>query len=216
MMRQQTSEWHNARLGHATASRVADIVARTKSGYSTSRANYAAELACERLTGRSCDSYASAAMQWGLAKEAEARQLYEFTYDEPVTRVGFLNHPSIARAGASPDGLVGGAGLVEIKCPLTATHIETLIGRGPPGRYLTQMQWQMAVTERAWCDFVSYDPRLPTGLQLFVQRTQRDEARIGELEREVRLFLSEVEELVRELRRRGGVATLVKACPLDS
>jgi len=201
MMRQHTPEWRAARLGKATASRIADIVARTKSGYSASRANYAAQLACERLTGLPVDGYASAAMQWGVAREPEARQLYEFTYDAPVTPVGFLQHPTLGRAGASPDGLVGCTGLVEIKCPLSATHLETLIGRGPPGRYHTQMQWQMAVTGRAWCDFVSYDPRLPADLQLFVQRIARDPVRIGELEGEVRVFLDEVEALVRELRQ---------------
>jgi putative phage-type endonuclease len=203
MSLQHSPEWIAARIGKVTASRIADVVARTKSGYSTSRANYAAELACERLTGLPADSYQSPAMRWGVEKEPEARELYEFIFDRPVSLAPFTDHASIEMAGASPDGLVGEAGLVEIKCPLSATHIETLIGRAPPGRYLTQMQWQLAVTGRAWCDFVSYDPRLPSDLQLFVQRVERDPARIAELEREVQVFLGEVEALVSHLGRQG-------------
>ncbi|HEY2202560.1 MAG TPA: YqaJ viral recombinase family protein, partial [Solirubrobacteraceae bacterium] len=118
-------------------------------------------------------------------------------------------------AGASPDRLVELLGLVEIKCPLSATHIETLIGRAPPGRYLTQMQWQLAVTGRAWCDFVSYDPRLPTDLQLFVQRIERDPVRIDDLEREVRAFLEEVESLVSDLKRQARAGSFVGLCAAE-
>jgi putative phage-type endonuclease len=199
-MRQRTPAWREARLGKVTGSRIADVIARTKAGYSTSRANYATQLVCERLTGVPAESYVSPAMQWGIDHEADALRLYEFERDVDVTPVGFLGHPSIPLSGASPDGLVGCSGLVEIKCPLTATHIETLSGRAPPSKYLAQVQWQMAVTGRSWCDFVSYDPRLPFELQLYVCRVRRDEAIIAALGQEVCGFLGEVAELVARVR----------------
>lgn len=199
---QRTDEWFAARLGKATASRIADIVARTKSGYSASRANYAAQLVAERLTGTVAESFSNAAMQWGTATEPEARAAYEWETDATVVEVGFIDHPRIAMAGASPDGLVGDDGLVEIKCPNVATHIETLLGGTVPAKYVTQMQWQMACTGRRWCDFVSYDPRLPDEMRLFVQRVERDDARISELEKEVETFLAEVDDTVRRLRER--------------
>jgi len=198
-MEQQTPEWQAARLGKASASRIADIIARTKSGYSTSRANYAAELVCERLTGVAAESYVSAAMQWGLEKEPEAQRLYAFERDVHVERVGFVDHPRIAMAGASPDGLVGEDGLIEVKCPLTATHIETLLGRSVPSRYACQMMWQLAVTGRQWCDFVSYDPRLPLNLRLFIRRVYRDDAIIAALEAEVAAFLAEIDTTLAKL-----------------
>lgn len=199
---QGTPEWHAVRCGKATASRIADIVARTKSGYSASRANYAAQLVAERLTGVVGESFSNAAMQWGTEKEPEARAAYEWETDATVLEVGFIDHPRIAMAGASPDGLVGDDGLVEIKCPNVATHIETLLGGTVPAKYVTQMQWQMACTGRRWCDFVSYDPRLPDEMRLFVQRVERDDARISELEKEVETFLAEVDDTVRRLRER--------------
>ncbi len=200
-MEQRTPEWQAARLGKATGSRIADIVARTKSGYSTSRANYAAQLVCERLTGLAPESFVSAAMQWGSDKEPEAQRLYEFEHDIEVVEVGFLDHPSIAMSGASPDGLIGEKGLIEVKCPISATHIDTLLGQAVPGRYLTQMQWQMAVTGRQWCDFVSYDPRLPADLRLFTRRVLRDDAMIAALEGEVIAFLGEVSDTLARLAR---------------
>jgi putative phage-type endonuclease len=199
-MAPRASDWRAARLGKATSSRIADIIARTKSGYSTSRANYAAQLVCERLTGVATETYQSAAMAWGIEKEPEARRLYAFERDAAVQPAGFLDHPTLAMSGASPDGLVGEAGLVEIKCPLTATHLDTVLGRTIPGKYLTQMQWQLAVCGRRWCDFVSYDPRLPADLRLFVQRVPRNAILIGALEREVERFLAEVEATIAKLR----------------
>jgi putative phage-type endonuclease len=198
-MEQHPLDWHTARLGKATASRIGDIVARTKTGYGASRANYAAQLTCERLTGIQAETFVSSAMAWGVEKEAEAKRLYEFEHDVQVMNVGFIDHPSVAMSGASPDGLVGRVGLIEVKCPLTATHIDTLMGRSVPGRYIAQMQWQMAVTGREWCDFVSYDPRLPLQLRLFVRRVRRDAAVIAELEREVSTFLAEVDAVLAKL-----------------
>ena len=200
-MEQRTPEWHTARLGKATSSRIADITARTKSGYSTSRANYAAQLICERLTGVHAEGFVSAAMAWGMDKERDAQLVYEFEHDTEVVRAGFLDHPRIAMSGASPDGLVSETGLIEVKCPITATHLDTLLGRPIPEKYLSQIQWQMAVTRREWRDFVSYDPRLPADLRLFVHRIHRDETLIAQLEGEVRAFLAEVEALHARLGR---------------
>ena len=200
MIVQGSPEWFAARCGCVTASRVADVVAKTKSGYSTSRANYAAQLIAERLTGEVAESFTNAAMQWGTATEPEARLNYEFMVNASVIEVGFVEHPSIADAGASPDGMVGDDGLVEIKCPNTATHIDTLLGGSVPAKYETQMQWQMACTGRQWCDFVSFDPRLPEAMRLFIQRVNRDDARIKELESEVVGFLTEIRAKVDALR----------------
>ncbi|MFC0246438.1 lambda exonuclease family protein [Falsochrobactrum ovis] len=201
---QGSPEWHELRIGRVTASRVADVVAKTKSGYSASRANYMAQLIAERLTGTVAESFTNAAMQWGNDQEADARIAYEFYANVDVDQVAFVPHPSIAMTGASPDGLVGDSGLVEIKCPNTATHIETLRGGTVPGKYVTQMFWQMACTGRQWCDFVSYDPRMPEQMRLFIKRIERDDARIRELEMEVIQFLKELSETVQELSRKYG------------
>lgn len=197
---QGSDAWLRERLGKVTASRVADVIAKTKTGYSASRANYAAQLIAERLTGETQESYTNAAMAWGNEKEPEARSAYAFQIGVEVEEVGFVAHPTIGMTGASPDGLVGLDGLVEIKCPNTATHIETLTGQSVPSKYVTQMLWQMACTGRQWCDFVSYDPRMPPSMALFIKRVDRDEERIAELEEEVRRFLSEVDEKVATLR----------------
>ncbi len=200
-MEQGSPEWFAARCGKVTASRVADIIARTKSGPSASRANYAAQLIAERLTGDIAESYTNAAMEWGAAMEPEARTAYEFVHGLPVTQVGFIDHPTIEMSGASPDGLVGEDGLVEFKCPNTATHIDTLIGKVVPPKYLPQIQWQMACTGRKWCDFASYDPRMPEAMRLFVKRVPRDDKMIAELESEVTGFLFEVASGVSQLSR---------------
>lgn len=211
MYDQGSPEWFAERIGKVTASRVADVIAKTKTGYSTSRANYAAQLIAERLTGNVAESYSNAAMEWGVMTEAEARTAYEFLTDATVDQVGFVNHPMITMTGASPDGLVGEFGLVEIKCPITATHIETLLGQSVPKKYVTQMMWQMACTGRQWCDFVSYDPRLPESMRLFVRRVERDAVMIAELELAIRTFLDEIDATVARLRAlydpQGKVAT---------
>jgi putative phage-type endonuclease len=199
-MEQRTDEWYAARLGKVTASRVADVVAKTKSGYSSSRANYMAELVCERLTGKQGDFYQNAAMAWGTNTEPMARAAYEAVEGALVVEVGFVSHPTILMAGASPDGLVGDDGLVEIKCPNTATHIDTLLDKEAPSKYVNQMQWQMACTGRAWCDFVSYDPRMPQNMQFFVKRVARDNNLIIELEREVERFLFELDQKIIQLK----------------
>lgn len=201
-MEQRTTEWRLARCGKVTASRVADVIAKTKSGYSTSRANYMAELICEKLTGVPTEGYTSSAMQHGIETEPQARAAYEMASGGLVEEVGFVPHSSIFDGGASPDGLVGADGMVEIKCPLTATHIDTLLTETVPGKYLAQMQWQMACTGRQWCDFVSYDPRLPETMALFVKRVPRDEKMIEELEKEVYNFLTEMDDKLEKLEEK--------------
>jgi putative phage-type endonuclease len=191
---QGSAEWIAIRLGKVTASRVADVVARTKSGWGASRANYMAELIAERLTGVAAETYQNGAMQWGTEKEPDARAAYEWLKQTPVQEVGFVAHPTIAMSGASPDGLVADDGLCELKCAQTATHIETLLSQKVPEKYVTQMQYQMAVTGRQWCDYVSYDPRLPEPMRLFVRRIPRDNARIAELEKDVVAFLQELDD----------------------
>jgi putative phage-type endonuclease len=199
MIEQGTPEWLAERLGKATASRISDIMAQTKSGPSASRQNYAAELIAERLTGNGGDFYINAAMQRGTDLEPDARVAYSFESGHTVEQVGFIPHPTIAMSGASPDGLVGDVGLVEIKCPGTAKHIATLTGGSIDGKYVNQMQWQMACTGRSWCDFVSYDPRLPVEMQLATRRVHRDDEMIAEMEREVVAFLAEVDGLIATL-----------------
>ena len=201
-MEQGTPEWYAARLGNVTASRVAEVVAKTKSGYSASRDNYMAQLICERMTGTVAESYTNAAMQWGTETEPLARAAYESLADVLVDEVGYVQHPRIERAGASPDGLVGLFGLLEIKCPNTATHIDTLISEQVPTKYVTQMQWQMACTGRAWTDFVSFDPRLPSGLQMFVKRVEFDAEYVATLEIEVVKFLAELDTKIGKLNER--------------
>jgi putative phage-type endonuclease len=205
MIEQGTPEWFAQRLGKVTASRIADIMAKTKTGVSASRGNYLAQLVAERLTGQSADTFKSGAMQHGTETEPQARMVYEAETGQIVTEVAMINHPTIEMSGASPDGLVGEDGLVEIKCPNTSTHIATLLADKAPSGYMAQMQWQMACTGRAWCDFVSFDPRMPEDMQLLIKRVPRDEALIAEYEAEVIKFLAEVQETVDKLieLRRG-------------
>lgn len=202
MIIQGSPEWHALRVGKVTASRVADVVAKTKTGWGASRANYMAELIAERLTGSPAPSFQNDAMRWGVECEPDARVAYEFRTDAGVEEIGFVDHPSIPMTGASPDGLIGDTGLLELKCPNTSTHIDTLLGGTVPAKYITQMQWQMACTNRLWCDFASYDPRLPESMRLFVQRVPRDDKLIGDLETLVAEFLAELDAKVKALTDR--------------
>ena len=197
---QGSESWHRERMGKVTASRIADMMAKTKTGWGASRANYAAQLVAERLTGVPAETFSNAAMKWGTDMEPEARAAYEFYSGLSVIEIGFIPHPRIDQSGASPDGLVGDQGLVEIKCPQTATHIETLLGQAIPGKYIYQMQWQMACTGRAWCDWVSYDPRMPESMRLFTKRLERDDTMLKDLEREISVFLDEIRKTVFRLK----------------
>ena len=209
---QGSDEWRLERVGKVGASRVPDILAKTKTGWAASRANYANELFAERLTGVPLDRpFDTAAMRWGRETEAQARAIYTFERDVEVAEVGFVLHPRIANAGASPDGLIGNdetGGVLEIKCLTTPNHLEVLEKRTVPTRFLQQMYWQGACTERKWGHFVCFDPRLEESLQLFVQRVDFDPAVIVAMEREVASFLAEIDERVARLRRftRGEIA----------
>lgn len=202
MDEQRTDEWFAARLGKVTASRVADVMAKTKTGYSTSRDNYMAQLICERLTGQRQESYSNAAMEWGTQTEPLARAAYEIHKSVLVEEVGLIDHPFLPMCGASPDGLIDIDGMVEIKCPNTATHFDTLLNGQMPSKYMPQVQWQMACANRLWVDFVSFDPRAPEGLQLFITRIDRDDKYILSMEAEVNKFLQELEEKIIQLEKR--------------
>jgi predicted phage-related endonuclease len=138
-------------------------------------------------------------MLHGIETEPQARAAYAFEADVDVVEVGLVRHPKIAGTHASPDGLIGGEGLLEIKCPQPAAHLALLLGESIPDKYLVQMLWQMACAERGWCDFVSYNPAFPAHLRLLVKRIHRDDERIAQLEREVIAFLSELDAAARKL-----------------
>ena len=205
MSEQQTPEWFQNRIGKVTASRVADLMAKTKSGYSASRDNYMAQLVCELVTGQREESFSSAAMAWGNEQEPFARAAYEAKTNVLVDEVGFILHPTIEGCGASPDGLVGDDGLVEIKCPNTNTALEAWLkwadDKNPvASKYNVQMQMQMACTGRKWCDYVIYDPRMPEKAQLLVVRVDRDDAFIAEMEAEIVKFIDELNAKVVKLK----------------
>ena len=202
-IQQGTEEWHQLRLGKVTASRVADILAKTKSGASASRGNYLIELALQRVTKTIEESYSNSAMEWGVATEPQARVAYEVSTGNFVDQIAFVNHPTIEGFGCSPDGLVG-EGLIEIKCPNSATHWSYIKANEPPQKYIIQMQAQMAVTGAKWCDFVSFDPRMPERSQLLIIRVNRDEEFIAEMENDIKQFLNEVEAEVNLMEKRNG------------
>lgn len=202
-MDQRTEEWFQSRLGKVTASKIADVMAQGRGGApSATRATYRAQLVVERLTGVPYEGFRSAAMDHGTETEPQARATYILNTGRNVAEVGFVAHPRIEMTGASPDGLIGDDGLIEIKCPNSATHIATLRGADIDGKYLKQMQWQMACTGRAWCDFVSFDPRLPDEMQMLICRVPRDDALIAEMEAAVTAFLSEVDAEIADLQNR--------------
>lgn len=199
MLEQRSDAWMQMRLGRLTASRIADMMAQTRSGWGTSRANYAWELAIERLTGQPTASFCSAPMQWGIDQEDAARAAYQIHALCNVEEVGFIEHPRLF-AGASPDGLICAEGMLEIKCPNSATHGDTLLNGTIADKYLKQMQFQMACAGRDWCDFASFDPRFPDGMRLWVKRIERDDKAIAEIEDRAAEFLAEVEQIVARLR----------------
>lgn len=202
-MEQRSEEWFAARRGKVTASKIGDILATIRNGnWAASRKNYAAQLVTERLTGKDPEPFMNEAMQWGIDQEAPAREAYTKATGNAVEEIGFVDHPTIGWAGASPDGQVGAEGLIEIKCPNTATHIENLLGAELKDTYRYQMLWQLACTNRKWCDFVSFDPRLPEDMQLFIQRYEPDEKEIKHVENEVEIFLHEVAATVEQLEKK--------------
>ena len=196
---QGSAEWFGARCGRVTASHMTDVLAvLKKGGESQARYKYKLQLMAEICTGQAQQVFVNSAMEWGIEQEKFARAAYEIKTGNVVDQVGFFVHQTIDQAGASPDGVVG-EGLLEIKCPQTTTHLQYILEGIAPEEYQPQMLWQMACTGRPWCDFVSYDPRLPEHLQLFVVRFNRYDERIAEYERAVTAFLGEVDALMLRL-----------------
>lgn len=191
-MEQRTEEWKQARIGKLTASRFHEAIARVKSGWGASRANYLADLAVQRLTGVGSDGIMTHDMMVGTEREPDARAAYAFHTDNEVVEVGFIDHPRILMSGASPDGLVGTDGMVQFKCPANAQHLETLLGEAIAGKHMTQMQWEMATCDRQWCDYVSYNPNFPPDLQLHIRRVPRDHLMVQTLEAQALVFLDEL------------------------
>lgn len=196
---QGTDAWKIEKLGHVSAGSVSDILAKGKGGESKMRESYKWRIISERLTNLVQDSFSNEAMAWGVETEAEARMTYELMYGVTVEQTGFVKHPTLQWVGASPDGMIGTDGLIEIKCPHTKTHLQTIRAGEAPKVYMPQMQMQMWTMNRKWCDFVSYDPRLPHNLQFFCKRVERDDEYISNMEKEVLLFLEEVEVIINNL-----------------
>jgi hypothetical protein len=196
-------------VGKVTASGFKHVIDRTKAGKrSADGQKYLWQQVIERLTGQPAPMARTVAMQWGTDQEPFALQAYVEAHVLHVEAVGFVQHPTLA-VGCSPDGLVterspatGSAsdGLIEIKCPFnSANHLETWLS-GMPEEHMAQVQGQMWITGREWCDFVSFDPRMPADLQLYVQRVQRNPEYITTLEREIVTFLGEVDAIVGKLQ----------------
>ena len=201
---QGSDEWKALRLGHVTASCVSDVMAKGKSGEAITRKKYKTRLLAERLTGAGQESYTNAAMEWGNAQEPFARIAYEAASNNLVSKTGFWPSEEIQWLGVSPDGLVGEDGLVEIKCPNTTTHLDYIFDDKVPTDYYKQIQCQLWVTGRKWCDFISFDPRLPKEISLFIKRCERDDAFIEEMKNEILDFLAEIEEMIKFLGDKNG------------
>lgn len=197
---QGTDAWFAMRLGKVTASRVADVMAKTKTGVAASRQNYLIELALQRVTGVFEQGFTTQAMQDGIDREAQARVLYEVTTGEFVDQAPFVDHPTIQGFGASPDGLVNAKGMCEIKCRGNAGHWEVIKTKEIPKKYWIQQQAQLACTGREWNDYVGYNPNFPDKSKLYIQRVYRDEAFIADMEAQIKQFLVEVEEEVKLMK----------------
>ena len=203
-MEQRTDEWFKARLGKVTASKIHDIMIKTKVGESTYKTKYRLQLVTERLTGKVVPVFMNDAMKHGVEYEDEAKLEYanrkKLLVGTDLTDVGMIDHPSIDWCGASPDGMVGDEGLIEIKCPQPITHTTTIETGEIHKRYIHQMQWQMSCTGRQWCDFVSYHPDFPDDLKLFVKRVPRDNELIARLEEAVSTFVQEVDFKIKTIK----------------
>lgn len=199
IIEQRTHAWLMQRVGHVTASRFKAVLAKVKSGQpAQARKDYLMELVCERLTGQPTQRFVNAAMQWGTEQEPYARDAYVARTGRQVDEIGFVKHPELM-VGVSPDGVVDLEGLIEIKCMSTANHVASMMNGMDPD-HMAQIQGQMWVTGYSWCDFVSFDPRMPEGLDLYIQRIHRDPAYIANLETEIRHFLVEVDTMTKALQ----------------
>jgi putative phage-type endonuclease len=202
-MEQRSPEWFAIRLGKLTASKMRDAISFKKDKTETAdRAKYRMQLVCERLTGSPTPSFSNRAMEWGIEQEQAARVAYEVKTGEFVTEVGFVDHPVIVGLGASPDGLVGDDGAVEIKCPESLTHLTWMTEGKVPDDHKAQMATQLACTGRKWCDFVSYDPRFPAGLDLFIVRYEPTYDELADLLEKAVQFLIEVDAITDDLNKR--------------
>ncbi|WP_063657925.1 lambda exonuclease family protein [Candidatus Arsenophonus triatominarum] len=200
-MKQKTDEWFQARLGKVTASNLHKVLSK---GRGTTQRNYLMQLVCETLTGRREEIKTNQAIERGIALEPQARARYYLNeFDVTVTEVGFIPHPSIALFGASPDGLVNDDGLIEIKCPNTTTHIETIVTGKPKYEYLLQMHGQMMCTGRNWCDFVSYDDRLPPNLAYYKIRIIKDDNLVNEIEQAVQAFIEKLKSEINKINQKA-------------
>ena len=200
MIEQGTPEWHQMRLGKVSASRMAELLAKTKTGaFAASRAKYMAQLLCERMTGEPTEFFTSQAMQRGVDVEPVARAAYEAENLTSVEQVAWVEHPTIPFSGCSPDGFVGEHGLIEIKCKEIHNHLDSILNDKIDPDHQAQMMWQMACTGRQWCDYVCFDDRAPEGLQLFVKRLERNDELIQKMEDEVRTFLKDLESMIQKL-----------------
>ena len=203
---QGSDAWKLQRCGSIGASDAPRVVRRTKSGYSADRESLMAAKVVERLTGVPVEIFKTQAMLQGTAREPDARMTYSVVKDLEVEEVGLVKHPLIEGSHASPDGYVGSLGLIEIKAPLPAAHLDTLLNETISGDHIVQMQWQMACTGRHWCDYVSFNPDFPPAMQLWIRRVPRDPGFIGDLESEIKQFIRELEQKVDKLSRRYAVA----------
>jgi YqaJ-like recombinase protein len=211
MNEQGTQAWRDERAGDATASKVGDIMTKPRKEGEGVRANYRAKLICERLTGNTIEEeYQSYEMRRGTELEPLARAQYELRSDLDISTVGYIKHPSIPRFGASPDGLVGDDGLIQIKCGKRATHAAWLLAGVVPLEHRPQMFAEMAVTGRKWSDFCSYNRDFPEHLQLFVRRLERDEAEIKRIEEAVMKFNAEIDEIIAKLPKANGEQDLTE------
>jgi putative phage-type endonuclease len=201
---QGSPQWIRQRVGKVTASRIADVPRGKKGASSAARESYILEVLYEWVTDRAYEHYVSAPMQWGTDHQEEGIRTYTLVTGNEVRPAPFVQHPVIANSGASPDGYVDIEGLVEVKCPTSVSHLGTLLIEEIPAQYALQMQWQMECSERGWCDFVSFDPRLPPGLQFWSQRLERDEKVIAMLREEVQLFLADIRDRYRHIQARLG------------
>ncbi len=202
---QGSEEWRIARCGSLGASRIHEAVAKIKSGWGASRDNVMADLILERLVGRPAENFVTRDMQIGIEREPEARAAYSFYFNAEVAQIGLARHPRISGTHASPDGLIGDDGLLELKCCKSSTHLAALLGEKIPERYVLQALWQLSCLDRAWVDVGYYNPDFPEEMRLFVRRVTRDDARIIELETQVTEFLTELEDKLQKLRATVGM-----------
>ncbi len=196
---QGTDDWLQARVGKITASRFSDVLAKTKSGVSKTRQSYMYDVIAEKMTMQPAESFTNQYMQWGTQTEPLAREFYQSTIQDEIEQVGFVElNESV---GCSPDGLVGSSGLLEIKCPKTTTQIQRWIDGGFPSEYQAQVQGQLWICNREWCDFVSFDPRILTDKKMFKVRVRRDEAFIKTLKTEINQFIEEMNAIIEKLNK---------------